>query len=706
MKKTLVIAEKPSVGKDIASAIGCKEAKNGYIEGKKYVVTWALGHLITLADPEGYNNKYKEWKMEDLPIIPKYMKTTVIRNSAKQFKTVKSLLNRNDIEDIVIATDAGREGELVARWIIEKSGAKKPMKRLWISSNTEKAIKEGFSNLKSSKEYDHLYESALSRAEADWIIGINATRALTVKYNAQLSCGRVQTPTLNMVKKREEDIANFVPKKYYGIETIVNINGVITKFTWSDRKNQKNSFNEERINSIINKLNGKELEIKEVKTKNKKEYAPKLYDLTELQRDANRLYGYSAKETLSAMQSLYERHKVLTYPRTDCRYISTDIIPTIKDRVKAVNISDYNKVCMRIMKKKIKADKSFVNDSKVIEHYAIIPTEERVFMSELTEKERRIYNLVIKRFLSVLDEPSEIEETKIIAEIEGEKLTADFRRMEKAGWKELYGVVSDNIKSGTVFHGGEKMYPERIKRTEGTTTHPPYLNEATLLTEMEKNNLGTVATRAEIIDKLFSSFLLEKKGNDIKTTSKGQQLLNLVPEELKSAEMTSEWEKKLQRISEGKMNRRKFMDDIKKYSIASIDSIKKSDNTFRHDNITRTKCPECGAYMLEVSNKRGKMLVCSNRECNTRKRISQVTNARCPECNKKMELKGEGEKRIFTCSCGYRERLTAFNNRKKKEKNKATKKDINKYLKNQNKEENENFNNAFAAAFANMNKDK
>ena len=706
MKKTLVIAEKPSVGKDIASAIGCKEAKNGYIEGKKYVVTWALGHLITLADPEGYNNKYKEWKMEDLPIIPKYMKTTVIRNSAKQFKTVKSLLNRNDIEDIVIATDAGREGELVARWIIEKSGAKKPMKRLWISSNTEKAIKEGFSNLKSSKEYDHLYESALSRAEADWIIGINATRALTVKYNAQLSCGRVQTPTLNMVKKREEDIANFVPKKYYGIETIVNINGVITKFTWSDRKNQKNSFNEERINSIINKLNGKELEIKEVKTKNKKEYAPKLYDLTELQRDANRLYGYSAKETLSAMQSLYERHKVLTYPRTDCRYISTDIIPTIKDRVKAVNISDYNKVCMRIMKKKIKADKSFVNDSKVIEHYAIIPTEERVFMSELTEKERRIYNLVIKRFLSVLDEPSEIEETKIIAEIEGEKLTADFRRMEKAGWKELYGVVSDNIKSGTVFHGGEKMYPERIKRTEGTTTHPPYLNEATLLTEMEKNNLGTVATRAEIIDKLFSSFLLEKKGNDIKTTSKGQQLLNLVPEELKSAEMTSEWEKKLQRISEGKMNRRKFMDDIKKYSIASIDSIKKSDNTFRHDNITRTKCPECGAYMLEVSNKRGKMLVCSNRECNTRKRISQVTNARCPECHKKMELKGEGEKRIFTCSCGYRERLTAFNNRKKKEKNKATKKDINKYLKNQNKEENENFNNAFAAAFAKMNKDK
>lgn len=704
MKKTLVLAEKPSVGRDIANVLKCKNEKNGYIEGEKYVVTWALGHLVTLADPEGYNSKYKEWKMEDLPIIPKYLKTVVIKKSGKQYQKVKSLLERNDIEDIVIATDAGREGELVARWIIEKSGVNKPMKRLWISSNTDKAIKEGFNKLESSKKYDNLYNSALARAEADWIIGINATRALTVKYNAQLSCGRVQTPTLNMVMKREDEIKSFEPKKFYGIEIVVNKAGNSIKLNWKNNKGNTYLFNEESIDKIINKIKNNDAQVIKYSVKSKKTYSPQLYNLTELQRDANKIYGYSAKETLSTMQNLYERHKLLTYPRTDSRYISTDIVDTLKDRVKAVCIGDYRKVCNDILKRNIKISKSFVDNSKVIEHYAIIPTEERVFLNELTVKERNIYELVIKRFLSVLYDPEEYDETIMECEISGEKFNAKFKNIKKLGWKELYSNEENAYLSTVIFKEGEKLNVDKISKIEGKTNPPSHLNEATLLTMMEKNNLGTVATRADIIDKLFSTFLLEKKNNDILITQKGRQLLDLVPEKLKSAEMTSEWEKKLQKISESKLNKKVFMSEIKDYSKKAIEDIKKSESKFKHDNLTRNKCPECGHYMLEVNSKRGKMLVCENRECKNRKMISQITNARCPECHKKMELRGEGEKRVFICSCGYREKLSAFNSRKKEEKNKASKKDINKYLKNQNKKENENFNNPFADALAKLKK--
>lgn len=705
MKKTLVLAEKPSVGKDIANVLKCKNEKNGYIEGEKYVVTWALGHLITLADPESYNSKYKEWRMEDLPIIPNYLKTVIIKKSAKQYQKVKSLLERDDISEIVIATDAGREGELVARWIIEKSGVRKSMKRLWISSNTDKAIKEGFEKLEPSKKYDGLYDSALARAEADWIIGINATRALTVKYNAQLSCGRVQTPTLNMVMKREDEIKNFEPKKFYGIEVKVNKAGNTIKLNWKNNKGNTNIFNEEIVDRIINKIEGKKAIVKRYDVKHKKLYSPQLYDLNEIQRDANKIYGYSAKETLSIIQNLYERHKLLTYPRTDSRYISSDIVPTLKDRVRAVNISEYSKICNEILKNGIKASKTFVNDSKVVEHYAIIPTEERAFLNDLTAKERNIYGLVVKRFLSVLYKPEEYDETNIECEINGEIFSAKFKNIKELGWKELYSREDDEIYSSVInFKEDECLEVEKIIKTEGKTNPPAHLTEATLLTIMEKNNLGTVATRADIIDKLFSTFLLEKKDKDILITSKGKQLLGLVPDKLKSAEMTSEWEKKLQKIAENKLKKSIFMNEIKDYSRKAIEDIKNSESKFKHDNLTRNKCPECGHYMLEVKTKRGKMLVCENRECKSKKMISQTTNARCPECHKKLELRGEGENKIFVCSCGYREKLTSFNNRKKEEKNKASKKDINKYLKSQNKKENENFNNPFAEAFAKLKK--
>lgn len=703
MGKTLVLAEKPSVGRDLARVLNCKNEKNGYIEGSNYIVTWALGHLVTLAETESYSNKYKNWDINDLPILPKYLKTVVIKKTSKQFNTVKAQLNRNDVESIVIATDAGREGELVARWIIEKAQVKKPIKRLWISSSTDKAIKDGFSKLKDGSDYENLYRSAVARAEADWIVGINATRALTTKHNAQLSCGRVQTPTVNMVHKREEEIQKFRPKEFYGI----SLQAPMFKLNWVDSKNNsQNSFNKEKIEAILSKVENKNAEIVEVNKTYKKKYSPGLYDLTELQRDANKIFNFSAKKTLSIMQKLYEHHKVLTYPRTDSKYISTDIVDTLKDRVRAVSVSDYAKVCTKILKGKINTNKSFVDNSKVTDHHAIIPTEERVFLNDLSDKERKIYDLVVKRFLSVLSEPFEYEQTSINANIEGETFVAKGKKVIKLGWKENYTHFDeddDNDQKLPSLNKGDIIKVIKCNMTSGKTQPPKPLNEASLLAQMEKEGLGTVATRADIIEKIFNSFLVEKKGKDIFITSKGKQLLDLVPSELKSAELTASWDKKLNDISGGKLKKDVFINEMKNYTKDIVKDIKSSDAKFKHDNLTKNKCPECGKYMLEVNGKRGKMLVCQDRECNTRKTVSTTTNARCPVCHKRLELRGEGEGKTFVCSCGHREKLSSFNKRKKEETNKATKRDVNKYLKNQNKQE-ESFNNPFAEALAKLKK--
>ncbi|MDY4604137.1 DNA topoisomerase, partial [Clostridium tertium] len=370
MGKVLVLAEKPSVGRDIAKVLKSNQNKGSYIEGNKYVITWALGHLVGLQDPEGYDEKYKTWSMETLPMLPKYMKLTVLKKTSKQFYEVKKLLNRNDIEEIVIATDAGREGELVARWIIEKAGVKKPIKRLWISSQTDKAILDGFKNLKPGSHYENLYKAAVCRAEADWIVGLNATRALTCKYNAQLSAGRVQSPTLAMIVDREDEIKNFKPKDFYTISA--KASGI--SLQWVNKDNNLRIFNEEAANKILNNLKGHDAKIISITETPKKKFSPALYDLTELQRDANKIWGYSAKQTLSIMQRLYENHKILTYPRTDSRYISTDVVSTIPERLKAISIGEYRMASSEILKGKINVSKSFVDNSKVSDHHAIIPT--------------------------------------------------------------------------------------------------------------------------------------------------------------------------------------------------------------------------------------------------------------------------------------------------------------------------------------------
>lgn len=725
MSKILVLAEKPSVGRDIARVLKCSKGGNGFLEGDKYIVTWALGHLVTLADPEQYDDKYKAWKLEDLPMLPSPLKLVIIKQSGKQFNVVKEQLNRKDVESVVIATDAGREGELVARWIIEKAHVRKPMKRLWISSVTDKAIKDGFNNLKDGREYENLYQSAVARAEADWIVGINATRALTTKYNAQLSCGRVQTPTLAMIAAREEEIRNFKPKSYYGIAAVAQ--GV--KFTWQDSKSKDTkSFDKEKIDNILKDIKNKDAKLVEIEKAAKKSFAPQLYDLTELQRDANKFFGYSAKETLSLMQRLYENYKVLTYPRTDSRYISSDIVDTLKDRIKACGVGPYSKAAMKLMKNPIKANKSFVDDSKVSDHHAIIPTEQSVSLGTLGDKERKIYDLVVKRFLAVLYPPFEYEQTTLRAQIGGETFIARGKRVLSLGWKEVYENNFDDEDNEDVaeqslpeLNKGDSLKVTSINGTKGETKPPAPFNEATLLSAMENpvkymqgeskeliktigeaGGIGTVATRADIIEKLFNSFLIEKRGKDVFITSKGKQLLELVPEELKSPALTAEWEQKLGYISKGKLNKNTFISEMRKYAEEVVTDIKRSEEKFKHDNQTREKCPECGKYLLEVNGKKGKMLVCQDRECGYRKGIAQITNSRCPNCHKKLELRGEGDNRIFVCSCGHREKLSTFNERKKTESNTVSKRDVAKYLKQQNKEEDFG-NNALAEALAKLN---
>ncbi len=724
--KSLVIAEKPSVARDIARVLHCSQKGNGSLEGKEYVVTWALGHLVTLADPEEYDKKYIKWDMGILPMMPDHMKLVVIRQTAKQYNAVKAQLFRKDIGDIIIATDAGREGELVARWILDKSGCHKPIRRLWISSVTDKAIRDGFHSLKDGRAYDNLYRAAAARAEADWLVGMNGTRALTCKYNAQLSCGRVQTPTLAIIAMREEEIRNFSPKEYYGIT--VQAGDMV--WTWKDQKSGSfRTFQKEKAQEICKQVKNSSLTITSVTKKPKKTKAPGLYDLTTLQREANQKYGFSAKETLNIMQRLYENHKVLTYPRTDSRYIGKDVVPTIKERLKACGTGPYRKLAGTLMGKPIQADGSFVDDRKVSDHHAIIPTEQFVQLDHMTNEERKIYDMVVRRFLSVLYPPFEYEQTSMEAQAAGYTFAASGKRVIHSGWKEVYeGDYRDDEETEEqemkdqrlpVRTQGERLTVEHSSVKDGKTKPPARFTEATLLAAMENpvkylstkdsqaaktlgetGGLGTVATRADIIEKLFKSFMMEKRGNEIYLTSKAKQLLELVPEDLKKPELTADWEKKLSDIAKGNLRQDTFLKEIRDYTCEIVDEIKTGTGSFRHDNITNKVCPNCGKRLLAVNGKNSKMLVCQDRECGYRETVSRTTNARCPKCHKKMEMIMKGKEETFVCVCGYKERLSAFQARRAKEGAGVNKRDVQKYMKQQQKEAKEPVNNSFAQALA------
>lgn len=718
MGKTLVLAEKPSVGRDLAKVLNCNQNGNGCLIGPKYIVTWALGHLVTLADPEVYDNKYKTWNLEDLPMLPNKMELAVIKETSKQFGIVRNLLKQPDVDNLVIATDAGREGELVARWIIEKAGFRKPIKRLWISSQTDKAIREGFNSLKPGKDYDNLYHAAQSRAEADWLIGLNVTRALTCKYNAQLSAGRVQTPTLSMIVQRENEIKSFIPKDYWTIEA--KLNG-FTLF-WRDKNNNTQLFDKAKTEAITKKLQGQTGDVVDIKKEAKSEPHPLAYDLTELQRDANKRYGYSAKQTLSIMQSLYERHKILTYPRTDSRHITTDIVPTLADRLKSMAVGPYAAMASALLRGKLNTTNRFVDNSKVSDHHAIIPTEQPVSLSALSFEERNIFDLVAKRFIAVLSPVYQYEQTTIKVEASGEQLYAKGKVTTAMGWKAVY---NDNDSEGNTEEDREQSLPNiqkgdklkflSVSSINRKTKPPARYTEATLLSAMEHpgkfiedealkealdrtSGLGTPATRADIIEKLFSTFYIERKGKEILPTAKGIQLINLAPEELRSAELTAKWEQQLYEISKGKADSKLFMNHIRTHASKLVSAVIASSEAYKHENLTRERCPECSKYLLEVKGKKGKMLVCSDRECGYRKGVSQISNARCPQCHKRMELKGQGEGKIFTCGCGYREKLSSFNKRMEDKTASSDKRTVAKYLKEQQKQE--PINDAMADALA------
>lgn len=714
MSKTLVLAEKPSVARDIARVLGCKQKGDGCIIGQNYIITWALGHLVTLADPDAYDDKYKAWRLEDLPMLPEKMKLVVIKQASKQYRAVSALMKREDVKDLVVATDAGREGELVARWIMMKAHCKKPAYRLWISSQTDKAIKEGFQNLKPLKEYDNLYYSAQARAEADWLVGLNTTRALTCKYNAQLSAGRVQTPTLALIVKREEEILSFQPKDYYSVQAVFKgFNG-----TFRDKNNNTRFSDKTFAEKIVESAKGKKGTVVKVEKTAKKTPPPAAYDLTELQRDANKKYGYSAKQTLSLMQSLYEYHKVLTYPRTDSRYITDDVVATIPERLRAMAVGPYQSAAMKLARNPIQS-KYIVNNQKVTDHHAIIPTEQSPNLSKLSFEERNIYDLVVKRFMAVLSAPMEYDEVKLQIDISGNSFYAKGKTIKSAGWKEFYGTSDEDEEEEAEnrsqqlpdIRQGTALDVLNAKIISGKTRPPARYTEATLLSAMENpsgqiedkslkkviastSGLGTPATRADIIEKLFDNFSIERVGKEIHPTAKGKQLIKIVPADLKSAELTAKWEQQLQNISKGAANMKTFIGEMREYSTSLVSMVIASNAQYTHDNMTKDKCPVCGKYLLEVNGKKGKMLICQDRECGYRKGLTQVTNARCPECHKKMELRGEGDKKMFTCVCGYRERLSDFN--KRHEDKGAGKADVMTYMRKQQKQQSDSGNNPFA----------
>lgn len=584
MNKILVIAEKPSVGRDIAKVLKCKTKGEGFLYSDKHIVSWAIGHLVTLYDPQDYNTQLKSWDINTLPIIPKEIKLKPILKTKKQLSILKKLMNSKEVNSIICATDSGREGELIFRYIYEIVNCKKPFKRLWISSMTDTAIKEGLNNIKLGQEYDNLYYSARCRSEADWLVGINATRAYTLKYNSLLSIGRVQTPTLGIMVERQKEINAFVAEEYFEVIGIFED----YKGTWFNYKDKESKIKtKEEANAISNKVKNKVGYIFDIEKEEKQKLPPLLYDLTQLQKDCNRYFGFSAQKTLGIAQDLYEKRKLITYPRTDSQYLSDDMIPKIYSTLKRLDIKPYNEYINFINSlSKLPLSKRIVDKSKVTDHHAIIPSDNKINISLLTKDEYNVYNLIVKRFIAVFYPNYIYSITRIITKIEEEHFITKGTTILKLGWMELY----KNDKNKKEEQNGEDLpnvsKKDNIKVINAEVlkkkTSPPKLyTESTLLSAMEnagrftdneelksqlkESGIGTPATRASIIERLIKVGYIQRKGRTLIPTDKGMKLIEVVPKELKSTETTGKWEKGLTSISKGKMDKEKFMESINRY---------------------------------------------------------------------------------------------------------------------------------------------
>lgn len=660
--KSLVLAEKPSVAKEIARVLGCGQKHKGYMEGSNYVVTWALGHLVTLAEPEEYDPKYKTWNLEDLPLLPPKMNLKVMKETSQQFRAVAQLCKRQDISELIIATDAGREGELVARWIMELVHWRKPFKRLWISSQTDKAIKDGFSSLKPGKDYNNLYASAVCRAEADWLIGLNVTRALTTKYNAQLAAGRVQTPTLAMLMEREQEIQSFQSQPYW------NVTAEFGSFTalWREQEAHDGMvWDRAEADAIAARIQRGNAKVDKLRTVEKSEPHPQAYDLTELQRDANKRLGFSAKQTSNVLQKLYEQHKLVTYPRTDSRYLSSDMVPTLKGRLESIAVGPYAQLARKLVRIQLPITKRIVDDSKVTDHHAIIPTEQFVNLAALSSDERKLYDLIVRRFIALFYGAYRYDETSVVLAAGRDLLYAKGKIEKEKGWKEIY--QSDSYASGQdeeedderegsgsgqgkadrqpsqllpPLQLGQSLPVKQEKVRELRTLPPARYTEATLLTRMEKHSLGTPATRADIIEKLLGTDTITRTQNKLMPTGKGKQLIELVVTELRSPDLTARWEQELERITKGKGDPAAFMKSVREQAKKWVSEVIAETKEYKPHNLTFSRCPDCEKPLLEINGKRGKSLVCSDRECGYRRAAEPVlSNKRCPQCHKKMEMK-------------------------------------------------------------------
>ncbi len=666
--KTLVLAEKPSVAREIARVMGARDKHKSYLEGPKYIVTWALGHLVGLAEPEDYDKKYATWNLEDLPILPERAKLKVLRETNHQYKAVQQLMKRQDVGELVIATDAAREGELLARWIMQMAQWKKPFKRLWISSQTDKAIKEGFASLKPGSQFDRLYESARCRAEADWMIGLNVTRALTVRFNAQLSAGRVQTPTLGMIMDRENEINGFRSQEY---ETLTADFGGF-QAVWRASGGDSRIFDTQHTQALKKRVDGRKGTIAQVKKSEKVEPHPLAYDLTELQRDANRKYGFSAKQTSNVLQRLYEQHKLVTYPRTDSRYLTSDMTGTLKERLDSVAVGHYASLARPLLRKNLNITKRIVDDSKVTDHHAIIPTEQTVLLNQLNPEERKLYDLIVRRFISLFYPAARYDSVAITVQVGEDSFHVKGTTVKDSGWREVYGgdySDEDDERTDEQADNGRALLPDvqqgqsvsvqRCHIKSGRTMPPKRYTEAALLAQMEKHGLGTPATRADIIEKLVSSDTIDRQGNSMHPTGKGKQLIELAAPQLRTPELTARWEAELERIARGQGKPGPFLEGIRSMAKELVSTVKGSKAEYKPHNVSSSHCPDCNARLLEKKGKRGKFLVCPTEDCGYRRSAEKrLSNRRCPQCHKKMEMK-EGKAGLYVqcLPCGITEAL-------------------------------------------------
>ena len=592
MGKIVVVAEKPSVGRDIARVLGCKTSGDGCLIGEKHIVTWAVGHLVTLAEPNELDPKYEKWSFDTLPILPETIPLKVIPGTKSQYGKVKKLINDKETDSLICATDAGREGELIFRYIYEKADCKKPFQRLWISSMTDEAITEGFRELRPGAEYDGLYESARCRSKADWLVGMNASRAFTLKYNTLLSIGRVQTPTLAILVKRRKEIENFKPE---GFCTLTADFGDYSGVYFSEKLDPDTHLKQKAdAEAISAEVKGKPGTVIQAETTRKKEAPPQLYDLTSLQRDANKMLGFTADKTLKTAQSLYEKHKALTYPRTDSRYLPPDMIPRVVQTMKLLPEVYQKYVPGALPGGKLPVSKRTIDKTKVTDHHAIIPTAKKADPSKFSEDERRLFDLVARRMLTAFYPWCEYDATKIITKVEAHTFRTTGKVIVTNGWHDVLPLENPPKAKKKPAEEGESESPlpplqegdtrtvrETVIREDKTKPPMPHtdasllaametagkeLDDEELVREMKGSGIGTPATRAAIIERLLKVGYAQRRGKTLNATDKGVMLIDVVPGELSSPEMTGKWELALHKITDGEQDPERFMDGIVRMS--------------------------------------------------------------------------------------------------------------------------------------------